>query len=611
MNTFLSELRRRNVFRVAGAYVIIALPLVHLAATLENTLILPDWFDTLVTILVILSFPVSMFFAWAFEMTPDGMRPTQSVAKEDSIAHQTGRKLDFAILGGLVLIGAFLVFNRLSPSAVQSPNASVLTASNLDSHSVAVLPFANRSSLQADAFFAEGIHEDLLTKLAKISDLQVISRTSVMGYKDTQKRIPDIAQELGAAVILEGGVQRAGDRVRITVQLIDGATDTHLWAENYDRELTAQNLFDIQNEIAQVVAQSLKAVLSGADRAQLEAPLTDDLKAYEDYIQARLLSQTQISSEDDFRASLALFDAAIAKDPGFAAAWAGKASAQLSIYRLYRGGPSMLAAAKRSLDEARALSPNAIETLTPLGLYHFWGDKDFEAANRVFDQALEISPNAANIWAGKGFIARHDGAFKASAAYLETAHNLDPLSYYLMVELALTQVLAGNFDAANAMVAKAKAARSANAQGATFEASIWQFQGEAQKAWEAVAPVYDDGDAFYYDQRVKYALSTGEETIIKTALETWPVSSRSHPAVPEIYEVSRARVLHNQGRVDEARTGLNGILTRIGSASSEVSGDSRRQAMAAAGLSPAIYSGLMGDIAGVEAAATLPNRRDQ
>ena len=223
---FFAEMRRRNVFRVTGTYFVGSWFLIQIAFTLESVMKLPEWFDALFMSLMILGAPVVVILAWAFELTPEGFKRTESISKENSIAAQTGRKLEIAIIIGLVAIGGLLLADRFAPPE------GVRIAQQSSNHSVAVLPFSNRSSESSDAFFADGIHDDLLTRLSKVSAFEVISRTSVMGYRNTEKRIPEIATELGVAVILEGAVQRAGNRVRITVQLIDGTDDKHLWAEN-------------------------------------------------------------------------------------------------------------------------------------------------------------------------------------------------------------------------------------------------------------------------------------------------------------------------------------------------------------------------------------------
>ena len=272
--SFFNELKRRNVIKVALAYIIVAWLLLQVSDTLVPALHLPEWFHSGVAFLLILGFPIAMIFAWAFEMTPEGLRKVKEVDRGESITHVTGRKLDFAIIGLLAIALAYFVwearFSGAGATEADAETAAISTdgsptqpvAAGPAENSIAVLPFANRSNLEDDLFFTEGIHDDLLTQLAKIGDLKVISRTSMMKYKDTQLSIPEIARELKVSSILEGGVQRAGQRIRINAQLIDVASDEHIWAETFDREMTIENLFDIQSEITRRIVSAVRGELT-------------------------------------------------------------------------------------------------------------------------------------------------------------------------------------------------------------------------------------------------------------------------------------------------------------------------------------------------------------
>jgi TolB-like protein len=273
MNNFFKELRRRNVVRVAGVYAVAGWVLVQIATTLEDSMNLPAWFDGVVVALLIVGLPIALIFAWAFELTPDGVVRTEDVPEGQSVTVETGRKLDYAIIAGIVILGIVIVMTKSDQDATEEGATEVAEAIQQQSagvspetlpdapleKSIAVLPFENRSPNADDAFFAAGVHDDLLTHLSKISDMHVISRTSVMGFAGSDRKLPDIGRELGVATVMEGAVQRAGNRVRINVQLIDVNTDTHVWAEIYDRELTADNIFDIQSEITKAIASALNA----------------------------------------------------------------------------------------------------------------------------------------------------------------------------------------------------------------------------------------------------------------------------------------------------------------------------------------------------------------
>lgn len=593
MGRIFTELRRRNVFRVAGTYMVVGLPLIHLASTLEQSLNLPPWFDSFITVIVILGFPIAMVLAWAFEVTPEGVRPTVPVDGDagEERKRRYAQPLDYIIIAALVFISLFLVINRFAPRS--SPPAQI-TASVIGNKSVAVLPFANRSTLPDDAFFAQGIHDDLLTRLSKISALQVISRTSVMGYEGSTKKVPEIAQELGVAVVLEGGVQRAGERVRINVQLIDGALDTHLWAQTYDIQLTTDNLLDVQNEIASVIATSLETVLTGAEQATLAAPITGNIDAYQAYLQGKLLAVDHVSSEADYRASLSRYDEALALDPDYAQAWAAKARSHLTIFQLHGRDPAMREAGRIALERAQELAPDAIETLIPSALYQTWVVKDIAAASRLYDRALAVSPNDVDAWAGKGYLLRNTGDFDAAARALEEAHRRDPLAYYLLPELALTHALAGNFDAANDFVNKAKALKPGTVQGAAFEGTIWALQGESQKAWAATRSPPEGAGVFFYEQRARFAILTGDANIIDEAFQTWPAAHRDHPRFPRYYEVTKIRADLAMGNVGGAREALRGLIAE----QSALDADWLSQT----NYSKALVPGLLGDLEAVRAA---------
>jgi len=535
---FFAEMRRRNVFRVAGTYFVGAWVLVQTAFTLESVMQLPEWFDAIFMSLMILGAPVVIVLAWAFELTPEGFKRTESISREDSIASQTGRKLEIAIIIGLLVIGGLLISDRISP-----PDG-VKAARQSSNHSVAVLPFSNRSSESSDAFFADGIHDDLLTRLSKVSAFEVISRTSVMGYRNTDKRIPEIAAELGVAVILEGAVQRAGDRVRITVQLIDGSDDTHLWAENYDRALTTDNIFDIQADITQVIAQALESVMSGEDHTAASDKPTQSLAAYEAYIQSRLLMRPDNNNKEDLNRSIELADKALELDPNFAESHAVKAYAQMAQYWFNGRNAIYRDAALDSLSKAKELAPDSPNTLLAQAFYYYWGFRDFRTADSLFDQALKVAPNNIHAVSGKAFIARRLGRFKESAIDLSKARRLDPKTLYLIPELGLTHALIGEFDKANEMSALAKSMQPGSVQVAAFEAAILQFQGDAIGAYRALEPT----GTIMQQPKMNYAIATRNPSLFNRVLEEWPEDSRAPKDSPHAYRINKIRALQVEGK---------------------------------------------------------------
>jgi len=294
--SFFNELKRRNVIRVGIAYAVVAWLVMQFADVVLDNIDAPQWVFQVIMLVLAIGLPLVLVFAWAFEMTPEGLKKEKDVDRSQSITPQTGKKLNNAILVLMALAIGYLLydkfadegsepFSRQTPEKVRSTGekralTQEVKLTNTRS-SIAVLPFANRSNKEDDLFFTEGIHDDLLTQLAKIADLKVISRTSVMKYKNTEKTIPEIASELGVSTILEGGIQRAGSRIRINAQLIDVNTDEHLWAETFDREMTMENIFDIQSEITRQIVTAVKGELSDEESEVLSGMPTNNLAAYE------------------------------------------------------------------------------------------------------------------------------------------------------------------------------------------------------------------------------------------------------------------------------------------------------------------------------------------
>src|SRR5436189_4133070 len=325
-HNFFAELKRRNVYKVAIAYAVIAWLLMQISTQVFPFLEIPNWAIRLVIMLIVIGFPIALVIAWAFELTPEGLKRTEDVDVSKSITRKTGRKLDFLIIGVLLLVISILIFQRLHP------NVSPAVSSSLEK-SIAVLPFENFSEDKAFAFFADGVQDEILTDLAKIADLKVISRTSVTQYKNVSTRnLPEIAQALKVAHVLEGSVQRSANRVRVSAQLIDARNDTHVWAEKYDRELA--DIFAIQSEIAQKIADQLQAKLSPTEKSAISERPTSDLAAYDLYLRAKeLIYGVNPSPErENLFKMVQLLDQALARDPAFLLAHCLLARAHDNIY---------------------------------------------------------------------------------------------------------------------------------------------------------------------------------------------------------------------------------------------------------------------------------------
>ena len=449
----ISELRRRNVFRVAIAYAVIAWLVAQVAELTFEAFGSPAWVLKTFLAVLVLGFPIVLVFAWAFELTPEGIKLEKDVDRSRSITRQTGRKLDFVIIGVLVLAVGFLLVDRFRPAGgVGSVAVQVATDSTEEdtttqlARSIAVLPFDNRSNREEDRFFTDGIHDDLLTTIANIGSLKVISRTSVMQYRDTTKRIPEIAAELGVGTVLEGGIQRSGNQVRINVQLIDAQTDEHLWAEIYDRELSAENLFLIQSEVSNAIATALQAELSPEDRDRINSIGTTNLEAYEKYLLGR--ARWRERSAESMNDAVALFLDAVELDPGFAAAWAGLSDA----YRLqfsYNAKPpeEVFPLAEHAVTRALALDGQLAEAHAALGsLRNLQNDPESAAAS--FERALALNPSYpwTYLWYWNALTAL--GQPIKGLEMIERGAELDPLSTVLLLNLANAYHVTGEFDKA-------------------------------------------------------------------------------------------------------------------------------------------------------------------
>jgi TolB-like protein/Tfp pilus assembly protein PilF len=490
----IAELKRRNVFRVGVAYAIVAWLLIEVASVILPTFKTPEWVMQAFTSLVILGFPLALILAWAFEMTPEGLKREAEVDRTESTTHVTGRKFDFAIIGLLAVAVVFMFVDnyvlesRPEPVPLQVEPVPAPVEPVLDSKptarekSVAVLPLANRSANEEDVFFVDGIHDDILTQISKIRALKVISRTSVMEYRNTTKNLKTIGQELGVATVLEGGVQRAGDRVRINVQLIDAATDEHLWADTYDRRLTAANIFTIQTEIATAIADALRATLSPEEQDRLASVPTENLAAYEAYLlgRQRLARETAAALVE----AVDYFQQAIELDPVFALAYVGLADSYgMQLYLGTLAPEEGLARMQAAADKALALDDQLGEAYSSLaGIKQERGD--FEGAEAMYRRALELNPNYAKAYYDYGYLLDDFmGRPEEALALLRKAAELDPLSAGIinMVGDALESL--GRFDESLARFERAIEVDPGYAEAYTSIGShYWSVLGQLDEA---------------------------------------------------------------------------------------------------------------------------------
>ncbi|HSM35926.1 MAG TPA: tetratricopeptide repeat protein [Longimicrobiales bacterium] len=459
--SFLAELKRRKVVRVALVYGATAFAMLEAADLIVPRLALPDWTITLLLVLVMLGFPIALALAWAFDLTPEGVRP-EVPTEEAATAHAApgvasgGRG---TWVGGRTLLatGVMLALGLALGAGWFAGSSMAGSGAPSDGHRVAVLPLRDMDPDGSSAILAAGVQEDLLTRLSKIGELSIISRTSVEEYAGTSKSIPEIASELGATAIIEGGVQRAGDHVRINVQLIDGRSDEHLWAETFDRPWSMDNLFAIQSEIAERVAEALRAALSPDERARIDDRPTESEAAYELYVQARNAYQRGgAGGPQDLREAVRFAEGAIAADSSFAEAYAVLSLAHAFLFWIQADRtPARLESARAAADRAAELDPSLAEAYVAKGMYHYWGFLDYDAALAEFRRAERLNPDAFDLYQGFGSVHRRQGRMNEAIAYFRRSLENNPRTASVASTVGESLGLAGRFAEADSLHALA------------------------------------------------------------------------------------------------------------------------------------------------------------
>jgi TolB-like protein/Tfp pilus assembly protein PilF len=451
---FFAELKRRNVYKVAVAYAIVAWLLIQAASILFPTFEAPAWVMKVVVTGIIFGFPVALILAWAFELTPEGIKREKDVAPNESIARTTGRKLVGITVALAVIAAGLFAFQFLrSKSATTIPGItstpSAASAGPISEKSVAVLPFENLSRDPENAFFASGIQDEILTRLAKIGALKVISRTSTQQYQSKPQSLTEIAKQLGVANILEGSVQKTGDRVRITVQLISALSDSHLWADTYDRKLI--DTFGVESDVAQKIASSLEAQLTGSEQRAIAARPTENTEAYQLYLKGKFFWNKRTG--DDLKAAADLFRQAVAVDPSYANAYAGLAQADLLIPVFGAGAPrDFFPKAKAAAERAIELDETSAEGHSALAMLLCF-DFKFPASEAEFRRAIQLNPNyaTAHHWFGNSLLVSL-GRFDEGIREGERAVELDPLSLIINADLGSTFMIGRRYDEAIAQL---------------------------------------------------------------------------------------------------------------------------------------------------------------
>jgi TolB-like protein/Tfp pilus assembly protein PilF len=475
MSGFFEEVKRRKVYRVAAAYIIAAGGVIQLASAAFPAWELPNWALRLVISLLLLGFPIALMLAWAYDITPQGVRATPMTAAPGR--HRRRNVIMLIATGVIISAGAgFFLLPRVSAHKIDK--------------SVAVLPFESFSDDKENAYFADGIQDDVLTNLSKIGDLKVISRTSVMPYRGKASNVREIGKALGVGSILEGSVRKVGNRVRVNVQLINADTDEHIWAEDYDRELT--DVFAIQTDLAQKIANELRAKLSPSEKAQMERKPTDNGEAYLAFVQAHNLSMA-VEDFEKLKQSEQLYQRAIDLDPNFALAIARYSQLESWIQHTFEKTPERREKARALAERALELQPDLPEAHLALGFSYYYGDNNYDAALKEFEIAQRGLPNESEVYLALGAIQRRQGKWTESTANLEKAVSLNPKDIWPLQNLAFNYQMLRDFDNAKKTIDRALAL-DPTALGPLEVKSKLAILGEgdfsvAEKAFEAVKSV--------------------------------------------------------------------------------------------------------------------------
>ena len=442
--SFFAELKRRNVYKVAAAYAVVGWLLVQVATQVFPFFDIPNWGIRLVVLLIVTGFPIALVIAWAFEATPEGIKRTETA----DAANQHSRNrvwIYVVIIGAALSLGLFLL-GRYSASRSISTKSERASATAVSDKSIAVLPFANLSRDPDNAYFAAGIQDEIITRLSKIGDLKVISCTSTQRFKSAPDDIPAIAAQLRVANVLEGSVQRTPDKVRVNVQLIKAATDDHLWADTFDRQLT--DIFGVESEIAKTIAETLRAKLSGSEQNAIAARPTENTDAYQLYLRGRFFWNKRTGQNLNKAADY--FNQAIAADPNYALAYVGLADSYV-LMPLYGAGTPQdcYPKAKAAAEKALQLDDTLAEAHTSLAQIFCYYDLDFVRAAREYQRAIELNPNypTAHQWYGSSALTAL-GRFDEAIAEVKRAIALDPLSLVINADLGNSYYRARRYDEA-------------------------------------------------------------------------------------------------------------------------------------------------------------------
>jgi TolB-like protein/Tfp pilus assembly protein PilF len=488
---FFAELKRRNVYKVAVAYAVVAWLLIQAASIFFPAFDAPPWVMKIFIIVVIFGFPVALIFSWAFEITPEGIKLESEIEPNKSIKRRTGRKI-VAVTIALAVVAAGLFVYQLVRSKSDTSSSPVTTT--IANKSIAVLPFDNLSRDLDNAYFCEGVQDEILTRLAKVADLKVISRTSTQHFKSTPDNLPQIAKQLGVAHILEGSVQKSGDAVRVNVQLIKAANEAHLWADTYDRKLT--DIFSVESEVAKAIADQLRAKLTGEEEQVIAAKPTDNPEAYDAYLRGLAYSLKTANTPASVLGAQKYLREAVRLDPKFALAWAllSYVDARGYITTALQPTVALREEVRQAAETALTLQPNLGEALMAKAYYHYACLKDYDTAVRYFEQARQLLPNSSRIPAALAYLERRRGQWERSESYFHEAERLDPRNVLLLTQHAGSYIILRRFPEALRKLDQVLDITPDDVDTLVEKAAIAQAEGDLPRASVLLAPLHPNAD---------------------------------------------------------------------------------------------------------------------
>ncbi len=483
---FFAELKRRNVYKVAIAYGVVAWLLIQVATQVFPFFEIPNRVVRLVVLVIIIGFPIALIVAWAFELTPQGLKRTEVADAMPTRPSARRAWIYVVIIGGALALGLFFL-GRYTGLRRSEGTASA-------EKSIAVLPFDNLSRDPDNAYFAEGIQDEILTRLAKIADLKVISRTSTQQYQSKPGNLSEIAKQLGVAHIVEGSVQKSGDAVRVNVQLIEAANDSHLWADTFDRKLT--DIFSVESEVAKAIADQLRAKLTGREEQVIVARPTDNPDAHDAYLRGLAYNLKTANSPGNSLGAQKYLREAVRLDPKFALGWALLSFVEARGYLTQTLQPTVALReeARQAAETALTLQPNLGEAVLAKGYYHYFCLKDYDTALRYFEQARQFLPNSSRIPESLAYVARRQGQWDRSESYFNEAERLDPRNVNLLIQRAQSYNALRRFPEALRKLDQILDITPDDQGTLILKAAIVQAKGDLPGASAILAPLHPNAD---------------------------------------------------------------------------------------------------------------------